>query len=79
MSESFCVRNLKASEIFRHLIVLLRYFSKPILSFLDKNTLTSSLFSNNDLVRSSMTDDRGRNSLKRGTEYFHIFKSCCRV
>ena len=36
---NFCVRNFKASEIFRDLIVLLRYFSKPISSFSDENVL----------------------------------------
>ena len=69
----FCVQNLKASEIFWDLIVLLRYLSKPITS-LDENILTYFLFPNSDFARSSITGDLGRSSLKRGTEkvYFLI-------
>ena len=37
----FCDRSLKASEIFRDLVVLYRYFSNPISSFLDENILNS--------------------------------------
>ena len=50
--EIFCVRNLNASEIFRDLIVLLRYLSKPISYLLDKDILTSSLLSNSPFASS---------------------------
>ena len=47
-------------RIFRDLIVLLRYFSRPIFSFLvDEDILTSSLFSNGNFARSSITGDVG--------------------
>ena len=78
-SEIFYVRNSKVSEIFKDLIVLLRHFSKPISSFLDKNILTFSLFSNSGFARSSITGDLGRNSLKRGTEKLHFFNVCCQI
>ena len=51
-SKKFCVRNLKVSEIFRHLIVLLRYFWKHNSSFLDEIILTSTLSANS--ARSSI-------------------------
>ena len=40
---------------FLSITLSLRYFSKPISSFLDKNILTSFLFSNIDFARSSIT------------------------
>ena len=52
--------------------IFLRYFSKPISSFLGENILTSSLFSNGGFARSSITGDLGRNSLKRGTEKLFV-------
>ena len=64
----FCVLNFKASEIFRDLTVLLRHFSKPIFQFSDENILIATLFSNRDFAGYSITDDLGRNSLKRGKE-----------
>ena len=48
---NFCARNLKASEILRDLIVLLRYFSKPISSFFDGNIRTFFLFSNSEFAK----------------------------
>ena len=44
----FCDQSLKASEIFRDLVVLYRYFSNPISSFLDENILTYFLFTNSN-------------------------------
>ena len=65
------------SEIWKHpkfleLIDLLRYFWKPISLFLDENTLTSSLHSDSDFAKSSITCDLGSNSLKRGIEKLYF-------
>ena len=62
MSEIFYVRTLEASEIFRELNLLLIYFTKHIISFLDQIILSFSLLSTTDFA------GFGRNIFKRGME-----------
>ena len=72
IGQSF-VQNSKASEIFRDLVIFKKYFSGPILLFLDENILFSTYFLPvNSINGTPSTSNFGINAFKRGTEEHHF-------